>query len=85
MITTALETRVLAVLVMCRGQLPDEQVDDMEEDVRAGEAGIALENLATQLYEYDVPVEQQIIDEIAALGNAMKLDPKYWTRLTSKS
>jgi hypothetical protein len=82
MITTPLETKVLAVLMKCRGLLPDEQIDEMLQLVRAGEGGIALENLATQLYEYEVSLEQEVVDEIASLGTMMKLDHKYWSRLT---
>jgi hypothetical protein len=82
MVTTPLETRVLGVIAMCRGLLPQEQLDQMDQLVRAGEPGVALENLSTQLYEYDVPMEQATIEQIASLGMGMGLDPKYWRRLT---
>jgi hypothetical protein len=82
MITTPLETRVLGVLAVCRGLLPDEQLDEMGQLVRAGEPGVALENLSTQLYEYDVPVEQATLEQIESLGKTMGLDPKYWARLS---
>jgi len=82
MTTTPLESRVLAVIGMCRGLLPKEQLDEMDQLVRAGEAGIALENLSTQLHEYDVIVEKATIEEIEMLGKAMSLDAKYWSRLS---
>jgi hypothetical protein len=66
---------------MCRGLVPQEQLDDMGQLARAGEPGVALENLATQLYEYDVTVEQGTLEEIESLSKAMDLDPKYWARL----
>jgi hypothetical protein len=84
MITTPFETRVLRVISMCRGLVPEEQLNDMSQLVRAGEPGVALENLATQLYEYDVTVEREIIEQIESLGTAMGLDAKYWSRLTRK-
>ncbi len=81
MILTPLETRVVGVIAMCHGLVPKEQLDDMDQLVRAGEPGVALENLAMQLYEYDVAVEQSTLEEIRSLSEAMGLDPSYWTRL----
>jgi hypothetical protein len=81
MLTTPFETTILGVIASCRGLLPDEQLDSMSDLVRAGERGIALENLATQLYEYDVAVPSPIVDEIAALGTKMRLNPKLWNIL----
>ena len=81
MITTPFETRVLSVIQSCHGLIPTEQLEEMSSLVRAGEPGVALENLSTQLYEYEAPVQQATIDEIEELGNAMELNPKYWARL----
>jgi hypothetical protein len=81
MILTPLETRVLCVIAMCRGLVPQEQLDEMDQLARAGEPGVALENLATQLYEYDVTVEQGTLEEFETLSKVMGLDPKYWARL----
>ena len=78
---TPLETRVLGVIAMCHGLVPQEQLDEMDQLARAGEPGVALENLATQLYEYDVAVDQGTLEEIEALSKVMGLDPKYWARL----
>ena len=57
------------------------QIQDMKDLCRAGEAGIALENFATQLVEFDVPVSMDFVDHLEKLGNAMGLNQKYWTRL----
>jgi hypothetical protein len=81
MIPTPLDTRVLGVIAMYRGLVPQEQLDEMDQLVRAGEPGVALENLTTHLYEYDVAVEQGTFEEIESLSKAMGLDPKYWARL----
>ncbi len=61
--------------------LPPEQVKEMEELVRAGEVGIAFENLCTQLYEYDVPVPQVVRERLALIGNTMEISRSYWERL----
>jgi hypothetical protein len=57
------------------------QIQDMKDLCRAGEAGIALENFATQLVEYDVHVPSGFVDQLETIGNAMGLDQKYWTWL----
>ena len=49
--------------------------------VLAGEPGVALENLSTQLYEYDVTVNRTTFEEIESLCKEMGLDTKYWSRL----
>ena len=82
MSATPLETRVLRVMAACRGLLPHEQLLEMEQLARAGEPGVALENLATQLCEYAAQLDNVTIAEIEALCRAMGLDDKYWARLT---
>lgn len=48
---------------------------------KAGEAGIALENMCTQLFEYDAKVFSAVIGTIKALAQAMKFNEKYWRLL----
>lgn len=48
-----------AVVVRVGSTLPGEDVDSIWELIDAGEPGIALENLRTQLKEYDVQVDSQ--------------------------
>jgi hypothetical protein len=79
---TPLETQVLKVIAMCNGLLPPEQLEDMAQLVYASESAIALENLSTQLDEYDVAVDEATAEQIEALGKALGLDPKYWSTLT---
>jgi hypothetical protein len=73
-----IETRLLAILSAFQGPIPLDQLQDMRELCTAGEPGIALENFASQLYEYEVRVDPATLNELEALGNAMKLDPSYW-------
>ena len=55
--------------------------EEVKELISVGEPGIALENLCTQLYEYDVPLRREEVNLLATLGSEMHLDPKYWHRL----
>jgi hypothetical protein len=62
-------------------QLPLEQLDNMRELAKAGEPGIALENLLTQIAEYEVAVAPAMLESLEKLGLAMGIDPKYWRRI----
>lgn len=84
MIDTDLETRLLNVMALSRKLVPAEQLHDMTQLVQAGEPGVALENLCTQLYEYDAALEPDTLKQIETLGKAMGLAPKYWQRLGRK-
>lgn len=74
------ERRLLAVLDLVRGWLPSHQIASMTELALAGESGVGLENLCTQLYEYSVSVPEPVLEEIEYLARAMRLNPRY-TRL----
>jgi hypothetical protein len=63
------------------GQLPPEQLDGMRELAKAGEQGIALENLLAQIAEYQVAVNVGTLETLRKLGLAMGIDPKYWNRI----
>jgi hypothetical protein len=75
------EKSLLDVIGSFVGQLPAEQLTDMADLVRAGERGIAFENLCTQLYEYDVLVSSEAMSTFRAIGLAMGVDSKYCDRL----
>ena len=62
--------------------LAQEQLQDMMSLNAAGEPGIALENLCTQLYEFDIPVEETELSKIRQLCLAMGVSQKYWQRLS---
>ncbi len=79
--TNLLENRILSVIDSFAGKLPPGQLADMRSLVEAGERAVGLENLCTQIYEYDVKPAPDLIAEITDLGQAMRLNPKYWERL----
>jgi hypothetical protein len=79
-----IEQSLFEVIDTFAGQLPAEQSQNMRDLVKAGESGITLENLCTQLYEYDVTPDSVIIGKLRDLGVAMRIDPTYWELLERK-
>jgi hypothetical protein len=81
-----IESGVLQVIVACRALgVPDSELDDMANEAKAGEPGIALENLCTQLFEYGCGVSHEVLLRIEAVGNAMGLKEAYWKRLRASA
>lgn len=66
---------VRAVIVAVDGLLPSSDLTSAWELVDAGEPGIALENLCTQLFEYDASLEDEVINQIGHVATRMKMDP----------
>jgi hypothetical protein len=79
--TDLIEQQILTTISKFAGLLPAEQLEDMRELVIAGERGIALENLCTQIHEYDVAVQPDVYTTIEEVGTAMGIDSKYWERI----
>jgi len=79
-----IETRLSALLASFDGPIPAYQLEDMKALCKAGEPGVALENFATQLDEYEIPISPGVFDEIELLGRAMGLDSKYWVALRDR-
>ncbi|MBZ0120763.1 MAG: hypothetical protein K8H88_27460 [Sandaracinaceae bacterium] len=49
--------------------------------VKAGEPGIAVENLCTHLLEEDAVVPGHIVDELKLVGVAMGIREVHWKRI----
>ncbi len=62
-------------------ELSSNDADQIEALISAGEPGIALENLCTQLSEYDIPVSSGIVRALADIGTEMGISSGYWERL----
>jgi hypothetical protein len=71
-----------AVIVTVGDKLPRTDVESAWGLVEAGEPGVALENLCTQLYEYDVSVPTGVLAQLRTIGEAMGLDSGLWEDLT---
>jgi len=80
--TVDIEGKLLELIELCRGLgVPPIELDDMSALTKAGEPGIALENLCTQLFEYEAAVPLVVVDGLKTLGHAMGINDKYWRRL----
>lgn len=77
---TDVATQFSQILSDLRG-FPTEELNRVDGLAQAGEWAIALENLCSQLYEHDFAVTTRVRSEIEALGRALSVDPRYWTRL----
>ena len=71
------EERLLSVLASCRRWIPPNQIASMAELVRAGEPGVALENLCTQLYEYFVNTPDDVLRELTILASELGIKREY--------
>jgi hypothetical protein len=76
-----IEAKVLEAIDGAAQLLPANELEEMKQLVRAGEPGVALENLATQLFEYDAAATPALIDLIESVGTTMGINSKYWMRL----
>jgi uncharacterized protein with GYD domain len=75
-----IEAELIRAIEMCRGLgAPQERLDAARSLAEAGEPGIALENLCSNLHEYDVVVSAEIYETLARLGSHMGIDAKHWS------
>ncbi len=61
--------------------LDQDEIERVEELVQVGEFAVALENLCSQLYEYDVRISDELVAAIAVLANTVGVEDRYWTVL----
>ncbi len=72
------EAEMLRVLDAARGVLPESQVAEMTELVRAGEPGVALEILCAQLEEHDAALPPFALLELEADAERMGIHLSPW-------
>ena len=56
----------------------------LEEMVKAGEYGIALEDFLVQMYEYDLKIFSSDLDIVRKLCENMGIDSNLWLVLSTK-
>jgi hypothetical protein len=76
-----IENTMLELIGELEVNISRDRVGDARKLTLAGEPGITLENLCTQLSEYDMPVSHSHFAIIQRLGNTMRISPTYWQRL----
>lgn len=69
-------------MVAVEGQLPSSDVENVWQLIDAGGLGVAFEILCTQLYEYDVTVDEMTLASLAEVGTCLGLDPRLWDVLS---
>ena len=70
-----IDDRIRAALAEAT-RLPGRDIDHITELITVGEQGMALEDLCTQLYEYDIAVRPATVRNLAEAGEATGLDAR---------
>ena len=65
-------------------EIPSERIQDMRELTAAGDTDTALESLCSNLDDFDIAITEDILSLIREIGQAMRINPKYWERLVVK-
>ncbi|MDQ0849908.1 hypothetical protein QFZ65_001846 [Arthrobacter sp. B3I9] len=68
-------------LAAVQDDLRPEDVSNVRDFLDAGEPGLALDTLCTQLYEFGITVNAAIRDTLEAVGKHMGMDATLWTDL----
>lgn len=55
--------------------LPAEDIDQVETLIRVGERLVAFETLCTQLYEYEIALEEDLVRQMVEVGRHLGADP----------
>ena len=65
--------------------LPRRDIDSIKQHMRAGELLLAFENLSTQLYEYEIPLEDPFVTSLTQVGVALGADQRYLSLLDQEN
>lgn len=78
-----IDSMLIAIVDRCRGgPVPATDLNECASLVASAEPLIALENLCTQLFEYDSRIAPELLTDIIVLGQALGMRDKYWVRLS---
>ncbi len=72
------DAEMRSILDAARAVLPESQVVEMVERVRAGEPGVALEILCAQLEEHDATLPPGALLELEAAAERMEIHLSPW-------
>lgn len=80
-----IESELVRSIYQCQSiGVPQTDFDELVQLTRAGEPGVALEILCSQLVDHNVVVPISIYDGLARVGSAMQLDAKTWVGIQRK-
>lgn len=57
--------------------LPSEDIANVEGLIRVGELLVGFETLCTQLYEWEIPLRREHVDELIRVGQQLGAAPRY--------
>jgi hypothetical protein len=83
-VTLAIRDRVTDAMEEAAGVPLRQRLQHVEELITHGEPVIGLENLCSNLYEFDVPLHAGDYERIEVAGQALKLPADTWTVLTDQ-
>ena len=76
------ELALVDLIERCRSlKVPSTELDEMVALTKAGEPGVACENLCTQLVEYGVAVPASVVDGLKRVADSMGICAGYVERL----
>lgn len=73
-----LEHRTVTLINAFRGRIQDQWLDDYADLAANLEWGAAFEMLCDQLFEFGIIPAEEELNMIAALGDDIGINPKYW-------
>ena len=80
----SIDEHTIQVIGQFTERLPAEFIEECRSLARDNEWGLAIENLCTQLYEYDVRPSVPELDEIRRLAESAGLKDDTWNFLVSQ-
>lgn len=69
-----IKARLRSAMNAATGLTPDE-IDSLNDLIRAGEELVAFEMLCTQIYEWSIPLPPAVIRDLQQLGATLGADP----------
>ncbi len=73
-----IKMRLFDLLSQSIDNLTHKEINDIKEDIDAGELALAYETLVTQLYEHDTKLNVFFIATLKELGKELNVDETYW-------
>lgn len=76
-----IEELVFDALGTLRGTLREEDFVNAKESIDAGEPGLGLDTICSQLHEFGIHIPRRSFNLLADAGKLMKMPEKTWNKL----